>query len=207
MGEVPLVSLARKPVPAGQEAGIDRGEGPADLTAAGIVAEFHPAAVYTQAQVKDYFRRIRAAAPDALLVVNFWNTFSDWAFRITRETALPAIVYHPVGSSHQLPPESLMEAAGVYYIHSVDDWTELESAPGGGRRRAKCWPKAGCCGSRTTPIWRLPGTRTWASRSSAPRPRNTAICSTAFGRTSNLSARRWSSSGPRCGWRRSPMRI
>jgi len=96
--------------------------------AAGITAEFHPEAIYTLAQVGNYIGRVKDSVPDAVLVVNFWNTFSAWVSQIVKETALPAIVYHPVGSSHQLPPKALMEATGIYYIHSVDNWAEIGNA-------------------------------------------------------------------------------
>jgi hypothetical protein len=97
-------------------------------TAAGIKTETESAAVYTRAQLDAFIQRAKQSAPDALLVVNFWNTFSAWAAKIVREAALPAIVYHPVGSSHQLPPKALMEAQGAYYIHSIDNWAELAGA-------------------------------------------------------------------------------
>jgi hypothetical protein len=96
--------------------------------AAGIPAEIEPAALYTQAQVGEFIARAKHAKPDALVVVNFWNTFSAWALKIVRDAGLPAIVYHPVGSSHQLPPKPLRELAGAYYIHSIDNWDELQNA-------------------------------------------------------------------------------
>lgn len=96
--------------------------------AAGTVAEFHPKAIYTRAQVKEWIARAKTSKPDALLVVNFWNSFSAWVLEIVQAAGLPSIVYHPVGSSHQLPPKGLREAPNVYYIHSVDNWPELAGA-------------------------------------------------------------------------------
>jgi hypothetical protein len=61
-----------------------------------------------------------------VLIVNFWNTFSPWAVQMATESAPTAIVYHPVGSNHQLPPASLRKAEGLYYIHSIENLAEIE---------------------------------------------------------------------------------
>ena len=61
-----------------------------------------------------------------MLIVNFWNTLSKWAFQMATESAPTAIVYHSVGSNHQLPPESLRKAEGLYYIHSIENFDEIE---------------------------------------------------------------------------------
>ena len=42
------------------------------------------------------------------------------------ESAPTAIVYHSLGSNHQLPPEYLRKAEGMYYIHSIENWDEIE---------------------------------------------------------------------------------
>ena len=42
------------------------------------------------------------------------------------ESAPTAIVYHAVGANHQLPPESLRKAEGLYYIHSIENFAEIE---------------------------------------------------------------------------------
>ena len=84
--------------------------------------------LYTRAQVATFIGSINAAPPDTLLIVNFWNTFSPWVFEMTQKMPLPTIVYHPVGSSHQHPPKELMNAPGVVYIHSLENWEALENA-------------------------------------------------------------------------------
>ena len=61
-----------------------------------------------------------------MLIVNFWNTLSKWALRMATESAPTAIVYHSLGSNHQLPPESLRKAEGLYYIHSIENFDEIE---------------------------------------------------------------------------------
>jgi hypothetical protein len=94
--------------------------------ALGIEVEFAPKAIYQRAKVEEFIARAKQSAPDAVLVVNFWNTLSKSAFRIAVEAAPTAIVYHSLGSNHQLPPETLRKAEGIYYIHSVDNFDEIE---------------------------------------------------------------------------------
>jgi len=84
--------------------------------------------IYTRAQVAAFIDTINAKPPDTLLIVNFWNTFSPWVFEMTQKMPLPIIIYHPVGSSHQHPPTDLMNAPGVVYIHSIENWEALENA-------------------------------------------------------------------------------
>ena len=92
----------------------------------GIELEFTPRAIYQQAKVEEFIAHAKQTAPDAVLIVNFWNTLSKWAFQMATESAPTAIVYHSVGSNHQLPPESLRMAEGLYYIHSIENFDEIE---------------------------------------------------------------------------------
>ncbi len=93
----------------------------------GLSVEFQPRAIYQEAKVKEFIAHAKQAAPDAVLIVNFWNTFSRWSHQMATESGAPtAIVYHTLGSSHQLPPESLRKAEGLYYIHSIENWDEIE---------------------------------------------------------------------------------
>lgn len=92
----------------------------------GIVVQFAPEPVYREAKVVEFIQATKAAEVDAVLVVNFWNTFAAWSYRIATEAAPTAIVYQPVGSNHQLPPEVLRTAQGLYYIHSIENWAEIE---------------------------------------------------------------------------------
>lgn len=94
----------------------------------GIRLEFAPQAIYQEAKVAEFIADTKASPPDAVLIVNFWNTFSKWAYRMATESAPTAIVYHSVGSNHQLPPEYLRTAEGLYYIHSIENWAEIERA-------------------------------------------------------------------------------
>ena len=92
----------------------------------GMEVEFTSRAIYQQAKVEEFIARAKHTAPDAVLIVNFWNTLSKWAFRMATESAPTAIVYHSLGSNHQLPPESLRKAEGIYYIHSIENFDEIE---------------------------------------------------------------------------------
>lgn len=91
----------------------------------GMVLEFAPQAIYQEAKVAAFIEQAKASKPDAVLIVNYWNTLSKWAFRMATESAPTAIVYHSVGSNHQLPPEYLRKAEGLYYIHSIENWDEI----------------------------------------------------------------------------------
>ncbi len=85
--------------------------------------------LYTKAAMAEFIAKTKAAPPDVLLVVNFWNTFSPWVLDMSQQLApLPMIVYHPVGSNHQHPPKGLMNAPGMVYIHSLENWEALENA-------------------------------------------------------------------------------
>jgi hypothetical protein len=94
--------------------------------ALGIDIDFAPRAIYQQAKVEEFIAQARESQPDAVLIVNFWNTLSKAAYQLATESAPTAIVYHSVGSNHQLPPESLRTAEGLYYIHSIENFDEIE---------------------------------------------------------------------------------
>ncbi|HOJ73653.1 MAG TPA: hypothetical protein PLQ89_03990 [Phycisphaerae bacterium] len=92
----------------------------------GVQVEFQPQGIWREAKVREFIERAKASRPDAALVVNFWNTFSKWSHQIATEAAPTAIVYHSLGSNHQLPPDYLRNAEGLFYIHSIENWDEIE---------------------------------------------------------------------------------
>lgn len=95
--------------------------------ALGIEAEFFNPPVWQGAKVQEFIAKAKADQPDAVLIVNFWNSFSKWSFQMATESQAPtAIVYHPVGSNHQLPPDYLRNAEGLYYIHAIEDFDAIE---------------------------------------------------------------------------------
>ena len=94
--------------------------------ALGIDIAFAPQAIYQQAKANEFIAEAKRSAPDAVLIVNFWNTLSKRAHQMATESAPTAIVYHSLGSNHQLPPEYLRLAEGLYYIHSIENFDEIE---------------------------------------------------------------------------------
>lgn len=92
----------------------------------GIEVKFHPGGIYQDAKVKEFIAATKASKADAVLVVNFWNTFAERSLEIAAEAAPAAIVYQPVGSNHQLPMDELRKREGLYYIHSIENWAEIE---------------------------------------------------------------------------------
>ena len=85
--------------------------------------------VYTRAALAEFIAKMKAAPPDTLLVVNFWNSLAGWVVDISKQLSpQPMIVYQPVGSNHQLPQRDLMEAPYMVHIHSRENWEALENA-------------------------------------------------------------------------------
>ncbi len=80
----------------------------------------------TDAGIRAFLNSVEASKPDALLLFNFWNSFSAKLKPVLEEFKGPIILYHPVGANHQLPPEYFRTAARVQYIHSIENWTALE---------------------------------------------------------------------------------
>ena len=92
----------------------------------GIEVNFHPQGIYQEAKVKEFIAATKAAKADAVLVVNFWNTFAERSLAIAVQAAPAGIVYQPVGSNHQLPLEGLRKTEGLFFIHSIENWAEIE---------------------------------------------------------------------------------
>ena len=82
--------------------------------------------LYTDAAIHAFMASVEASKPDALLLFNFWNSFSAKLKPILEGFKGPIILYHPVGANHQLPPEYFRTAARVQYIHSIENWGALE---------------------------------------------------------------------------------
>lgn len=80
----------------------------------------------TEAGVAEFIAGLEKSKPEALLLFNFWNTFSQKLKPILDAYQGPIIVYHPVGANHQLPPAFFREAPRVQYIHSIENWEALE---------------------------------------------------------------------------------
>ena len=66
----------------------------------GVDVEFAPQAIYQEAKMQEFIQNAKARPLDAVLIVNFWNSLSKWAWQMAMESAPTAIVYHSVGSNH-----------------------------------------------------------------------------------------------------------
>ncbi|HNR30111.1 MAG TPA: twin-arginine translocation signal domain-containing protein [Candidatus Hydrogenedentes bacterium] len=83
--------------------------------------------IYTDAAIQAFIGEVQASKPDALLLFNFWNSFSAKLFPILDAFDGPIILYHPLGASHQLPPERFRTAPRLQYIHSIEHYDALEA--------------------------------------------------------------------------------
>lgn len=92
-----------------------------DLTLA-----LEPKAIYTDEGIRAFIHSLETSRPEALLLFNFWNSFSAKLRPILEAWKGPIILYHPVGANHQLPPEFFRTAPRVQYIHSIENWDALE---------------------------------------------------------------------------------
>lgn len=82
--------------------------------------------IYTDAAIQAFIADIQATKPEALLLFNFWNSFSKKIEPILDAYDGPIILYHPLGANHQLPPERFRTEPGMQYIHSMENWDALE---------------------------------------------------------------------------------
>ena len=83
-------------------------------------------AIYTDEGIQAFIADIGQTKPAALLLVNFWNSFSKKIEPILDAYDGPIILYHPVGANHQLPPERFRTEKGMQYIHAIESWDALE---------------------------------------------------------------------------------
>ncbi|HOX55925.1 MAG TPA: hypothetical protein P5205_03405 [Candidatus Paceibacterota bacterium] len=91
-----------------------------------LTIDLEEQALYTDAGIRAFLASLESNKPDALLLFNFWNSFSQKMLPIFEAWKGPIILYHPVGASHQAPPEYLRTAPRVQYIHSIENWDALE---------------------------------------------------------------------------------
>lgn len=80
----------------------------------------------TNDKISAFIESVKASRPDALLLVNFWNSFSAKLRPILDAFDGPIILVHPTGANHQLPPEFFRTATRTQYIHSIENWEAVE---------------------------------------------------------------------------------
>ena len=94
----------------------------------GIRADFHPGHIFTSAQAREYAAATKAQAPDAVLVVCFAKACEKWSFDIIKTIGAAGIIYLPTGATHQVPAGYLVNTPGLHYIHSIENWDEIDRA-------------------------------------------------------------------------------
>jgi len=92
----------------------------------GMRIDIAPKALSTEAQVDRYIAETGPTAPDATLIFCLSSASAKKAHKISEEIDAPSIVYLPTGASHHLPPAVLTNAKGLHFIHSIENWEEID---------------------------------------------------------------------------------
>jgi hypothetical protein len=92
----------------------------------GMKIDIAPKTLSTEAQVDRYIAETGPTAPDAMLIFCLSSASAKKARRISQEIDAPSIVYLPTGASHHLPPAVLTNVKGLHFIHSIENWEEIE---------------------------------------------------------------------------------
>ena len=92
----------------------------------GMQIDFAPNVLTTDVEVDRYIAATGPTAPDATLVFCLSSASAKKARKIADEIDAPAIVYLPTGASHHLPPAELTKAEGLHFIHSIENWEEID---------------------------------------------------------------------------------
>ena len=146
----------------------------------GVAVEFQPSAIYQEAKVKRVHRQGQGRQAGRRADRQLLEHASPSGRTRWRPNRRPtAIVYHSLGSNHQLPPEYLRNAEGLYYIHSIENWDEIERGlpRRAGQEDARPEPAAAHFGPDAVAAPR-PRAAARTSRSSRRRPTSSTRCST-----------------------------
>jgi hypothetical protein len=92
----------------------------------GMQIDFAPKVLTTEVEVDRYIAETSPTAPDAMLVICLSSASAKKARKIANGIDAPAIVYLPTGASHHLPPAELTTAKGLHFIHSIENWEEID---------------------------------------------------------------------------------
>ncbi|MFO7901369.1 MAG: hypothetical protein R6U98_01815 [Pirellulaceae bacterium] len=92
----------------------------------GVEVSFAPEPIWQQEKVEEFIARTKDETPDAVLVINFYNSLSGAAYKIAKEAAPTGIVYEPVGAQHQKPNQQLFHAEGLHFVQGIEDWDGIE---------------------------------------------------------------------------------
>jgi len=92
----------------------------------GVKVDVAPKVLTTDAEVDKHISTIAPTPPDAMLVFCLSSASAKKAHKVSQDIGAPAIVYLPTGAYHHLPPAELRNAKGVHFIHSIENWDEIE---------------------------------------------------------------------------------
>lgn len=92
----------------------------------GLELEVASEPLSTDAQVERYIAETSKTPVDAMLVFCFSSASDAKSRRIAQQIDAPAIVYMPTGAHHHLPPTELRGVTGIHFIHSIENWDEIE---------------------------------------------------------------------------------
>ncbi|MHC4398865.1 MAG: hypothetical protein ACYTG0_04215 [Planctomycetota bacterium] len=92
----------------------------------GVQIDFAPKSLATDVEVDRYIAQTSPTSPDVTLVFCLSSASAKKAHRIFQAIEAPAIVYLPTGAFHHKPPAELANAKGLHFIHSIENWEEIE---------------------------------------------------------------------------------
>ncbi len=92
----------------------------------GMRVDFEPKHLKADVEVDKYIAETKPTKPDATLVICLAGASAKKARRIAEQIDAPSIVYLPTGASHHLPPSVLTKAKNLHFIHSIENWDEIE---------------------------------------------------------------------------------
>ncbi|MBN1342848.1 MAG: hypothetical protein JXQ73_09230 [Phycisphaerae bacterium] len=92
----------------------------------GMRIDFAPKSLKADVEVDRYIAETKPTKPDATLIFCLSSASAGKAHKIAQQIDAPAIVYLPTGASHHRPPEQLTKTKGLHFIHSIENWEEIE---------------------------------------------------------------------------------
>ena len=92
----------------------------------GMQIDFAPKVLTTDVEVERYIAKTNPTPPDAMLIFCLSGASTKKAHSISQQVDAPAIVYLPTGAYHHLPPAELTGTKGLHFIHSIENWEEID---------------------------------------------------------------------------------
>lgn len=92
----------------------------------GMQIEVEPKPLSTDAEVDRYLAKASKSPADAVLIFCLSSASAAKSRRIADQVDAPAVVYMPTGANHHLPPGELRNVDGIHFIHSIENWDEID---------------------------------------------------------------------------------